>query len=102
MPCMSCMVNRPICRKISRDKESLVEERISGTGSALLSEMFIGLGSDFSSPGRSLKKALLDQEWLVYFLQGSRLFGDSRGNGGDANWSALEFLDDREEDLVVH
>ena len=66
------------------------------------SEVLVGQRRRLAAAGRALEEALLDQERLVDLLDRPGLFAHGRGHGVQTHGTAVEFLDDRSENLVVH
>src|SRR5690606_10560299 len=65
-------------------------------------QMPIGQIGGLPAPGGPHDKSLLDQKGLIDLFQGLGAFGYRRGQGTDPHRAALELVDDREQDLVVH
>ena len=63
--------------------------------------MLIGEVGDFAATRGALYEAFLDEIRLIYFLESARVFAESSGDGGEANGTALELVDDCGENLVV-
>ena len=55
-----------------------------------------------SASGGALDKALFNKERLIHFLDGAGVFTYSGGDGSDTHGPSVEFVDDGEEDFVVH
>src|SRR5207244_856945 len=65
------------------------------------SEVFVGELRGNPAAGCAVQESNLDQEGLVDFLDRLRLFGEGGGQCVHAYWSALVFLDDRQQQLAV-
>ena len=64
--------------------------------------MFISQRSRFAAARGAFEEAFLDQERLVDLLDCPGLFAYGRSHGVQAYGTAVEFLDDRAQDFVVH
>ena len=64
--------------------------------------MGVGQLRSLAASGGALDEALLDKERLVHILYRACLLAYGRGDGVQADRPALEFLDYRLQDLVVH
>ena len=64
--------------------------------------MLVGQFGDLAASGCAAYEALLDEEWLVHFLDGAGVLAHRGGDGGDAYGAALELVDDGEQDFVVN
>ena len=54
-----------------------------------------------TSSWRSHQITFLNQEGLINFFQGTPVFSNSGGDGGNANGSPLKFLNDGRKDFIV-
>src|SRR4051812_1382294 len=82
--------------------QSLTKKQVVYSSQWLFAQVFVCFMGCFPAPWGSLDKTFLDQERLVYFFKGARFFANSRGNGGDAHRSPLEFFNDGRKNAVVH
>ena len=57
--------------------------------------------SDLTSARRAADKALFDKEGFVNLFKCTRIFTDGRGNRTYADRSAFEFVDNRQQDLII-
>ena len=64
-------------------------------------EVLVGQFCHHTPSGGALDETLHDEEGLVYLLDGACILTNGGGNGGDAHRTALELVDDGEQDLVV-
>ena len=64
--------------------------------------MTIGKFCHHTSPGGTLDKALHDEERFIDLLDSTGIFANSGGNGGDANRTATELVNDGQQDAVVY
>jgi len=55
-----------------------------------------------TSSWRSHQITFLNQEGLINFFQGTPVFSNSGGDGGNANGSPFKFFNDGREDFIVH
>src|SRR6478609_3916794 len=65
-------------------------------------QMLVSRFGCFASARGAFNISLLNQEWLIHFFNGLRLFANSCSNGRESNWSTFEFFNDRTEDTDVH
>ncbi len=63
--------------------------------------MLVGQFCHHTPSGGALDETLHDEEGLVDLLDGACILTNGGGNGGDAHRTALELVDDGEQDLVV-
>ena len=64
--------------------------------------MFIGKFGHLTSTGSTLHKSFFYQERFVNFLNGSRIFSQSRGNGSDTYRTTFKFFYNGAKYLVVY
>ena len=64
--------------------------------------MFIGKFGHLTSTGSTLHKSFFYQERFVNFLNGSRIFSQSRGNGSDTYRTTFKFVYNGAKYLVVY
>ena len=63
--------------------------------------MLVSQFGDFTATRRTLQEAFLNQERFIDFFHRTRVFTESRGNGGQAHRPSVELIDDGRENLVV-
>ena len=64
--------------------------------------MLVGQLRGYASSWSAVEKTNLDQKWFVDFFDGVGLFGKRGGEGVHADWAALIFLDDGEQQTAIH
>ena len=65
-------------------------------------QMLVSKIGNFSSARCTNDKSLLDQERFIDLFQCLGILGNGSGKGGDTHRTALELINDRKEDLIVH
>lgn len=68
---------------------------------ALAMQVLIGKVGDFASAWRAHEETLLDEVGFVNLLNGADVFAKSRGDSANADGTAMELVDEREQNLVV-
>ena len=64
--------------------------------------MVIGQFCDHTTTGRPLDEALHNEEGLIDLFDSTCILADGCGDSGDAHRTALELVDDGQQDLVVN
>src|SRR5436190_37789 len=65
-------------------------------------EMLVGHARGLTAAGGAGEEALLDQEWLIDFFDRTALFAHGNGDRVQPDRPARKFLDDREQNALVH
>src|SRR5215217_6731093 len=65
-------------------------------------KMLIGTSGGDSTTRGPLKKPELDQIWLVDIHDRIRLFAGGSGKRFDSHWTAIELIDDRDENAAIN
>ena len=64
--------------------------------------MLIGHLGNFSAAGRTHQVTFLNKKRFINLFDGSGFFGNSGGDGGNANGAAFKLVDDGTQNAVVH
>src|SRR3954470_8331722 len=65
-------------------------------------EMLVGVAGGDAAARGAHDEALLDQVWLDHVLDRAAFLPERRRETFDADRAAVEFLDDRQQELAVH
>ena len=64
--------------------------------------MFVSKSCCDTSTRSSFNETFHDKEWFINLLHRTRILTDSSSNGGDADRSAMELINDCKQNLVVY
>ena len=68
----------------------------------IAAEMLVGQFGDHTTTRRALDEAFHNEEGLVDLFNGACILADGSGDSGDTHRTALELVDDGEQNLVVN
>src|SRR5207248_4411475 len=65
-------------------------------------EVFVGTRRRDAAARSAIEKPRLDEERFVDVFERVALFAEGRGEAGDADWTAVELVDDRPQQPPIH
>ena len=57
---------------------------------------------DFTTTRCAIQESFLDQKWLIDFLDGAAFFSYCNSYRVQADWAAIELLNDGKQDSLIH
>ena len=86
-----------LSRRLRSEKRGLLRLRARQRAVKVLKGQF----SDLTSARRAADEALFDKEGFVNLFECARILTDGRGNRTYADRPAFEFVDNRQQDLII-